>query len=44
MPCTFSVTVKDNGEPGKDDAFTITINAAGVEGGTLRSGNIKIHD
>jgi len=44
VPCTFSVTAEDDGEPGKDDTFTITINVGPPEGGTLRSGNIKIHD
>jgi beta-propeller repeat-containing protein len=43
-PCTFSVTVQDNGEPGKTDSFQITVTPPGTtEGGTLRSGNIQIH-
>jgi len=42
-PCTFSVMVQDNGEPGKNDVFTISINAGPPQGGTLRSGNIQIH-
>ena len=41
--CTFTVQVQDNGEPGTNDAFTISINFAPAEGGTLRSGNIQIH-
>jgi hypothetical protein len=41
--CTFSVTVVDNGEPGKTDEFTLSINAGPAAGGTLRSGNVKIH-
>jgi len=42
-PCTFSVEVEDNGEPGTSDTFTISINGGAPEGGTLRSGNIQIH-
>lgn len=45
-PCTFEVTVKDDGEPGFTDTFTISINGGPPEGtsSTLRSGNIQIHD
>jgi hypothetical protein len=42
-PCTFSVTVQDNGEPGTNDVFTISIDGGPPEGGTLRSGIIQIH-
>ncbi len=42
-PCTFSVMAQDNGEPGTNDSFTISINGGPPEGGTLRSGNIQIH-
>jgi Beta-propeller repeat len=42
-PCTFTVNVTDNGEPGNADAFSISVSAASAEGGTLRSGNIQIH-
>jgi len=42
-PCTFTVNVTDNGEPGTNDTFTITVDAGPPEGGTLRSGNIQIH-
>jgi len=31
-------------EPGDMDTFTISISAGSQEGGTLRSGNIQIHD
>jgi hypothetical protein len=41
-PCTFTVNVEDNGEPGTNDKFTITVNAGPPEGGTLRSGRIQI--
>jgi hypothetical protein len=44
MPCTFTVQVQDNGEPGTNDAFTISVDFAPADGGTLRSGNIQIHD
>jgi hypothetical protein len=44
VPCTFIVQVQDNGEPGTNDAFVISVNFASAEGGTLRSGNIQIHD
>jgi len=42
-PCTFTVKVVDNGEPGTNDSFTISIDAGPPQGGTLRSGNIQIH-
>jgi hypothetical protein len=42
-PCTFTVNVTDNGEPGDADAFAISVSGASAEGGTLRSGNIQIH-
>jgi hypothetical protein len=41
--CTFTVNIIDNGEPGKNDEFTISINGGTAQGGTLRSGNVKIH-
>jgi hypothetical protein len=41
-PCTFTVNVTDNGEPGTTDTFTISVDAGPTEGGTLRSGNILI--
>jgi len=41
--CTFTVNVTDNGEPGTNDTFTISVNGGSPEGGTLRSGNIQIH-
>jgi beta-propeller repeat-containing protein len=43
-PCTFTVNVTDSDEPGFDDTFTISVSAGPTEGGTLRSGNIQIHD
>ena len=48
--CTFSVSVDDLGEPGKNDTFSIRVeytdaNGAHVytQGGTLQRGNIQIH-
>src|SRR3989441_7638904 len=41
-PCTFTVNVTDNGEPGTTDTFTISVDGGPTEGGTLRSGNILI--
>jgi hypothetical protein len=43
VPCTFTVTVTDNGEPGKSDIFTISLNGGPVQGGTLRGGSIQVH-
>ena len=43
VPCTFTVDVVDNGEPGVNDTFAISISGGPTEGGTLRSGNIQIH-
>jgi hypothetical protein len=42
-PCTFTVNVTDNGEPGTNDSFVISVSGATPEGGMLRSGNIQIH-
>ena len=43
VPCTFTVDVSDNGEPGDTDTFSISVSGGATEGGTLRSGNIQIH-
>jgi len=42
-PCTFTVNVTDNGEPGTTDTFTISVSGGPTEGGILRSGNILIN-
>ena len=42
-PCTFRVDVTDNGEPGTNDSFVISITPGSPEGGMLRGGNIQIH-
>jgi hypothetical protein len=42
--CTFTVTVQDNGEPGKNvDTFTISVSGEPTEGGTITAGNIQVH-
>jgi len=43
VPCTFTVNVTDNGEPGTTDTFTISVSGGPTEGGILRSGNILIN-
>jgi hypothetical protein len=44
MPCSFTLTVQDNGNPGKDkDTFRIDGVGLVPTGGTLSGGNIKIH-
>jgi hypothetical protein len=43
MPCTFTVQVIDNGEPGTTDVFNISVSGTAAQGGTLRSGNIQVH-
>jgi hypothetical protein len=42
-PCTFTVNVEDNGEPGTTDKFTISVSGEPVEGGTIARGNIQVH-
>lgn len=41
--CTFAVSVTDNGAPGRNDTFTISVSGGPTNGGALRSGNIQIH-
>ncbi len=41
---TYSVTVVDNGEPGKSDQFTIMLSNGYSAGGPQGGGNIEIHD
>jgi len=40
---TYKVVVKDNGEPGTDDSFSIQLSNGYSTGGKLGGGNIKIH-
>ena len=45
-PCTFTVTIEDNGEPGAGtDRFSIAVSGEPVQGGgaPITSGNIQIH-
>jgi hypothetical protein len=42
-PCTFTVYVEDNGEPGTNDKFTINVSGEPAEGGTIARGNIQVH-
>ncbi|OGF22918.1 MAG: hypothetical protein A2V63_09565 [Candidatus Eisenbacteria bacterium RBG_19FT_COMBO_70_11] len=44
QPGSFTVTVTDEGEPGRNDRFSISISGGPTEAGTLRSGNIQIHE
>jgi hypothetical protein len=39
----FKVYVEDNGEPGKNDVFKISLSNGYSAGGTLLNGNIQIH-
>ncbi len=43
QPCTFTVTVTDNGEPGSNDKFTLVVSGQTLASGTLRGGNIQVH-
>ncbi len=40
---TFEAYVQDNGEPGKNDVFEITLSTGYTAGGQLLNGNIQIH-
>jgi DNA-binding beta-propeller fold protein YncE len=40
---TFTVSVEDNGEPGKNDVFKISLSNGYSAGSTLCNGNIQIH-
>jgi hypothetical protein len=43
-PCTFTVIVEDNGEPGKGvDRFQIAVSGEPTEGGTIAKGNVQVH-
>jgi hypothetical protein len=46
LSCTFTVTVVDNAEPGKNaDKFTISVSGEPVEGNTaaITKGNVQVH-
>jgi hypothetical protein len=38
------VTVQDNDQPSGSDSFVISVNGGPSEGGTLRDGDIEIHN
>lgn len=40
---TYEVEVADNGEPGRDDTFKITLSNGHTASGTLGGGNIQLH-
>jgi len=40
---TYQVDVSDNGEPGRDDTFTISLSSGYYASGTLVGGNIQLH-
>ena len=40
---TFTVRVQDNGEPGSNDFFSITISGRDAHQGTLTQGNVQFH-
>ena len=42
-PLTFTLQATDNGEPGKNDSFTITFSNGYIASGTLAKGNIQVH-
>jgi len=44
LPGNFIVTVTDEGKSGRNDRFSISISGGPTEEGTLRSGNIQIHE
>ncbi len=42
-PCAFAVTARDNGEPGRADAFTIALTPGRTDrGAPIRSGNVQV--
>src|SRR5207245_2192820 len=43
QPGTFTVQVCDNGEPGRNDTFSISLSTGYSAGGTLAGGNIQLH-
>jgi len=43
MPGTYSVVVRDVGEPGRQDTFDLTLSNGYKAAGTLIGGNIQLH-
>jgi len=44
QPGTYKVDVADNGEPGRNDTFNLTLSNGYTAGGTLQGGNIQLHN
>lgn len=42
-PVTYTVIVTDNGEPGRNDTFSIVLSNGYSASGTLKGGNIQLH-
>ena len=40
---TFKVVAADNGDPGRNDAFTLQLDGVDPAGGTLGGGNLQLH-
>ncbi len=40
---TYTLTLRDMGEPGVDDHFCLTLSTGYVAGGLLRGGNVQLH-
>ncbi len=44
QPGSYTVVVADNGEPGRDDTFTLTLSTGYTASGKLDGGNIQLHN
>ena len=42
-PGTYMADVADNGEPGRNDTFSLTLSTGYTASGTLSGGNIQLH-
>jgi hypothetical protein len=40
---TYTVTVSDNGEPGRNDTFDLSLSTGYTASGSLGGGNIQLH-
>jgi len=43
VSATYRVTVSDNGEPGRQDSFTLELSSGYFATGNLDGGNIQLH-
>ncbi len=43
QPVTYVVDVADNGEPGRQDTFSIRLSNGYSAAGTLQGGNVQLH-